>query len=117
MRKVGRLLWILWVLLAVANLLFINVYINHLGTGHVLSVYQQLGYLGLSALFMLLCGIWWIVSGRSMHSKFVVALGIIFTAIFGVAIVGGVIYAVAFDGYYLGVIVDKLSGWFSAISF
>ena len=117
MRKFLRALWILWLLLAVANLLFVNVYIKHLGDGIGLGLYQQLGYLGLSAVLMMLVGIWWIGNGRSGHHKFVVALGSIVTAVFGIVIVGGTIYALAFGGQYLGVIVEKLAGWFAAIAF
>ena len=117
MRKLWRALWILWVVLAVVNLLFVNVYINHLGTDGHLDLYQQLGYLGISALFLMLCGVWWLVNGRRKHRFITTTLGIVVTAIFGVAIVGGVIYALAFGGAYLGVIVDKFAQWFSFLSF
>ncbi len=121
MRRWWHFLWILWLLLAAANLLFVNVYLNHFGTevaGKLtLGAYQQLGYLGLTALLLMLCGIWWILAGNSMGKKGLTAFGAIVTALFGLVIVGGVVYTLAFDGKYITVAVEKLAEWFSFLSF
>ena len=121
MRKWWHFLWILWLLLAVANLLFINVYLNHAGVEYMgektLGIYQQLGYLGLSAALLLLCGLWWIFIGHAVGKKGLTVFGAIVTTLFGLVIVGGVVYAVAFDGKYISVAVNKLAEWFSFLSF
>lgn len=121
MRKGWHFLWILWLILGVANLLLVNVYVNHAGTESMgtmtLSLYQQLGYLGLSAVLFLLCGLWWIFVGNSKGKKGLIVFGVIVTAIFGLAIVGAVVYALAFDGKYIGVAVDKLAEWFAFLNF
>ena len=119
--KWWHFLWILWLLLAAANLLFINVYTNYAGVEEMgvktLGLYQQLGYLGLSAALLMLCGLWWIFVGHSKGKKGLTVFGAIVAALFFLVIVGGVVYVVAFDGKYISVAVDKLAEWFSFVKF
>lgn len=117
MRKAWHFLWILWLLLAVANLLLINVYGNHITSGGALSLYQQLGYLGMTLIFLLLSGLWWIFVGNSIDRKGLTVFGAIVTAIMGAAIVGSVVYTLAFGGKYITVAVNKLAEWFSFLNF
>lgn len=121
MRKL-RLLWIVWLAVAVANLLFINVYLNHLGTAGAdgsmsLSNYQQLGYLGLSLIMLLLTGVWWIAIGKSRGGKVRVVLGAILTIVAGLALIATVVYALVIDKGLLGTIINKLAEWFSFLKF
>lgn len=121
MRKWWHFLWILWGLLGVANLLLINVYINHFGVteggAQTLSLYQQLGYFGLTAVLFLLCGLWWIFVGNSKGKKGLTVFGVLVTVFWGLIIVGAVVYALAFGGQYLGVATAKLAEWFSFLKF
>lgn len=117
MRKWWHFLWILWFVLGVVNLLFVNVYINHFGEGGALGLYQQLGYFGLTAVLFLLCGLWWIFTGNSVGKKGLTVFGLIVTILFGLAIAGMLVYALAFKGEYLGVGVNKLAEWFSFLKF
>ena len=123
MRKWWHFLWILWFVLGVVNLLFINVYINHAGIIEggklTLSLYQQLGYFGLSAALFLLTGLWWIFVGNSAGKKGLTVFGVLVTIFWGLVIVGAVVYALVAEAKlgYMGVAVDKLSEWFSFLKF
>lgn len=121
MRKL-RLLWLVWLVLAAANLLLVNVYLKHLGTPDaegvlMLSKYQQLGYLGLTLLFTLLVGVWWIAIGKSRGGKLRVFSGTIVTVVAGLGLIGAVVYGTVFDGSLLTTIINRLAQWFSFIKF
>ena len=121
MRKWYHFLWILWLVLGIVNLLFVNVYLNHLGTEadgvKVLNLAQQIGYLCLSAGLLLLCGVWLAFVGVTDQPKGLVAVGLI-VSILSVLFVGGVlVYGLAFDGKLIGTAVETLAEWFSFVSF
>jgi len=123
MRKWWHFLWILWGLLGVVNLLFINVYINHAGVTEggvqTLSLYQQLGYFGLTAAMFLLCGLWWIFTGNSKGQKGLTVLGVLVTVFWGLVIVGGVVYGLVAEAKFgfMGTATAKLAEWFSFLKF
>lgn len=119
--KFWHFLWILWLILAVVNVLFVNVYINHFGVEtagvKALTDVQALAYLGLTLLLLAVVGIWWILVGNSKSKKGIVALGAIVTAIFGLALIGSVVYQFAFDGAYIRVAVEFLAEKLAFLSF
>lgn len=119
--KAWHFLWILWLVLAVVNLLFVNVYTNHFGIEEggvkVLGDIQMLGYVGLSLMLLVLVGIWWIWVGNSKDKKGVKALGAIWTAVMGLGLIGAVVYVLAFDGAYIRVAVRALAKLFGFLSF
>ena len=117
MRKWWHFLWILWLVLGIVNLLFVNVYINHAGQDGTLGLYQQLGYFGLTAAMLLLCGLWWIFVGNSAGKKGLTVAGVVVTILFALVIVAMLVYALAFKGALLGTAVDKLAEWFSFLKF
>lgn len=116
MRKWWHFLWILWLVLGIANLLFINVYTNHFGSPD-LSLIQQMGYLLLTLVLLLFVGLWWIFVGNSRGSRGLTVFGAIVAILFGLAGVGLVVYTLALGGEYVQIIVPKLAGWFSFLSF
>ena len=115
MAKLVRSLWIVWLLLAVLNLLFVNVYDNHL---HILSdPIQTMGFWLISLILMLVVGIWWIGAGRSKGSRTLVALGGVCTCVFGLLMVGVAVYALAFGGTHLVTVAKMMAEAFGFISF
>ena len=119
--KAWHFLWILWLVLAIVNLLFVNVYINHFGAetvdGKVLSDIQMLGYVGVTLVLLVLVGIWWIWVGNNKDKRGLKVLGVVWTAIAGLATVGCVVYVLAFDGAYVRTAVEALAGLFGFLTF
>ena len=119
--KGWHFIWILWLVLAVVNLLLINVYINHLGVVtdgvKALGDLQMMGYVALTLLFLVLVGVWWLLIGGKSGKKGVTVLGAICTAVFGLALIGSVVYVLAFGGAYIRLAVDFLAGKLSFLSF
>ena len=122
MRKWWHFLWILWLLLAIVNLLFVNVYITHFGRSTdgatALGVTQQIGYLCLSAGLLLLSGIWLgFVGLGDKRPKGITAIGIILSVIAILAIAAVLVLGFALDGKYIDKAVGQLAEWFSFIKF
>ena len=119
--KGWHFVWILWLVLAVVNLLFINVYINHFGTTidgvQTLGDIQSLGYVGLTVLLLVVMSVWFILIGNTSEKKGITVLGAILTAIFGLALIGSVVYVLAFKGDFVRTVINALAGAFKAISF
>jgi hypothetical protein len=121
MRKWWHFLWILWLLLAIANLLFVNVYLNHFGAEEggvrVLTTVQQIGYLAVSAALLLLCGLWFMFIGHDAGKKGLSIFDLIVAILFLLVIVGVALVGLVFKLSFLDTVVTRLIDWFAAIKF
>ncbi len=113
--KVVGWLSIPWILLAVANLLFVNVYNNHLGLldNHI-RIY---GFFLLTLALLLIATFHWLASATRHGGRIRTLLAVLPMSLILIAAVALTVYTFVTDGDFIVMAANHLAGWLSAINF
>lgn len=113
MSKFLRSLWIVWLLITIANVLLINVYQKYIGIFD--SSIRLLGYWEICLAGILLVCFWMIGNAKSRDRRGGVVIGSFLTAIVILAMGGLALYALRLSGD--SVVLEYSQKWADIISF
>lgn len=113
--KVVGWLSIPWILLAILNLLFVNVYDNHIGIlDNNIRIY---GFFLLTLALLLIATFHWLASATRRGGRLRTLLAALPMTVILVAAVALTVYTFVTDGDFIVMAANHLAGWLSAINF